>query len=104
MVTWWREEPLPSVTTTSKPRGSPSALRTTSIIASLSANVLRDPTDDHVGDLEIVPVHHQHVAVALLARFRQPQVRRGSLRGLQRAHHLLTVLHRLLVGVRDTGW
>src|SRR5262249_27955619 len=39
---------------------------------------LAEPADDQIGDLQVVPVQHQHVAVALVARLRQQQEFAGA--------------------------
>ena len=36
-------------------------------------HILPEPADDQVGDLQVVLVHHQHVAVALVAGLGQQQ-------------------------------
>src|SRR5262245_25678024 len=61
-----------------------SAVAAGSAFRLLGGYVLAEPADDQVGDLQVVLVDHQHVAVALLADLRQQQQPGGAAGSLDR--------------------
>jgi hypothetical protein len=65
--------------------------------ASFLAGAFPDPADDHLGDLQVVLVHHQHVAVAFVARLGQQQQLGRAARRPSRSMMVIPVSFSLLL-------